>query len=115
MRVELAMVGRKQENARPAVSASARVSDSSRLARRRVLRSVAVFVVVMGGFYAVVHNPARPLRVFEGYHHAIAVVSGGVLAAVVRELRCAACDTLVKQRRLLAASTRQERDPRWKF
>lgn len=73
------MAGRKQKNARPAASAAARVSDSSRLARRRVLRSVAVFVIVMGGFYAVVHNPARPLRVFEGYHHAIAVVSGGVL------------------------------------
>lgn len=80
------MAGRKQKSARPAVSTATRVSDSSRSARRRVLRSVAVFVIVMGGFYAVIHNPARPFRVFEGYHHAIAVVSGGVLSVLGYEV-----------------------------
>lgn len=53
---------------------------NSRRDRRRVIRAVATFIVTMGLFYGLVHNPARHWEILTDYHKAIARASGAILS-----------------------------------
>lgn len=59
---------------------AATLSSKPRGDRRRVIRAVAIFVVTMGLFYGLVHNPSRRWDILIDYHQAIASVSGSILS-----------------------------------